>query len=198
MSAGGFMAAKRVGLNAETILQKAADLADDSGLDALSLATLAAHLGVRTPALYHYFAGLAGLRRELALRGLHEVSARLGRSVMGKAGDDAVLALAHAFRDYAKEHPGLYVAASRAPDPEDPEWRVAGDEAVGIVLCALSAYNLSPEDALHAVRMLRSIVHGIVVLENAGGFGLPLDIDETFRRLLSSFLAYLHGNVASQ
>jgi AcrR family transcriptional regulator len=192
------MTAKRVGLDTETIVQKAAELADNSGLDDLSMATLAAHLGVRTPALYHYFAGLAGLRRALALRGLHQVSAQVGHAVMGKAGDDAVLALAHALRDYAKEHPGLYSAASRAPDQTDPEWRVAGEEAVGIVLRALSAYHLSPEDALHAVRMVRSIVHGIVVLENAGGFGLPLEVDETFRRLLASFLMYLHSSGAGQ
>ena len=192
------MMATRAGLDAETIVEKAAELADNSGLDTLSMATLAAHLGVRTPALYHYFAGLAGLRRALALRGLQEVSARVGRSVMGKAGDDAVLALAHALRDYAKEHPGLYAAASRAPDSADPEWKVAGDEAVGIVLRALSAYNLSSEDGLHAVRMVRSIVHGLVLLENAGGFGLPLEVDETFRRLLISFLIYLHSNGAGQ
>jgi AcrR family transcriptional regulator len=185
-------------LDAETIVQKAAELADNSGLDALSMASVAAHLRVRTPALYHYFAGLAGLRRALALRGLQEVSARVGHSVMGKAGDDAVLALAHALRDYAKEHPGLYAAASRAPDPADHEWQVAGDEAVGIVLRALSAYHLSPEDALHAVRMIRSIVHGLVLLENAGGFGLPLEVNETFRRLLVSFLIYLHSNAAGQ
>jgi AcrR family transcriptional regulator len=192
------MTAKRVGLDAEIIVQKAADLADSNGLDALSMATLAAHLGVRTPALYHYFAGLEGLRRALALRGLQELSAQIGRAVMGKASDDAVLALAHALRDFAKEHPALYAAASRAPDPADPEWQVAGDEAVGIALRALSAYRLSPEDALHAVRMLRSIVHGLVLLENAGGFGLPLEVDETFRRLLVSFLVYLHSNRADQ
>jgi AcrR family transcriptional regulator len=192
------MAAKRAGLDRETIVRKAAELADNSGLDALNMATLAAHLGVRTPALYHYFAGLTGLRRALALRGLQEVSAQVGRAVMGKAGDDAVLALAHALRDYAREHPGLYAAASRAPDPADPEWQVAGNEAVGIVLRALSAYNLSPEDALHAVRMIRSIVHGLVLLENAEGFGLPLEVDETFRRLLVSFLLYLHSSEAGQ
>ena len=78
---------------------------------------------VRTPALYHYFAGLAGLRRALVLLGLQEVEARVGRAVMGKAGDDAVLALAHALRDFANERPGLYEAASRAPDPEDQEWQ---------------------------------------------------------------------------
>src|SRR5450631_4133047 len=113
--------ATRAGLDAEMIVQKAAELADKGGLATLSMAELASHLGVRTPALYHYFAGLAGLRRELSLLGLQEAEVRQGRAVMGKAGDEAVLALAHALRGFANEHPGLYEAASRAPDAEDRE-----------------------------------------------------------------------------
>ncbi len=186
--------AARTGLDSEMIVQAAAELVDKVGLDALSMATLASQLGVRTPTLYHYFAGLAGLRRALALLGIQEGSKRLGRAVMGKAGDDAVLALAHALRDFAKDRPGLYEAAQRAPDPLDREWQAAGREVVEIMVRALSAYALTPEDALHAVRMVRIIVHGCVSLENAGGFGLPLEVDETFRRLLASLLSYLHRN----
>ena len=40
------------------------------------------------------------------------------------------------------------------------------------------------DDALHAVRALRATVHGFATLEIAGGFGLPLDCDESFRRLV--------------
>jgi len=186
----------RAGLDYETIVQAAAKLADQGGLHQLSMATLAAQLGVRAPTLYHYFAGLAGVRRALALLGLEEASRRLGRAVMGKAGDEAVLALAHTLRDFAKERPGLYEAAQRAPDPEDREWQAAGQEVVEIMVRSLSAYALSQEDALHAIRMLRSSVHGFVSLEHSGGFGLPLEVDETFRRLLVSLLSYLKGNEA--
>jgi AcrR family transcriptional regulator len=185
----------RAGLDVEMIVQKASELADKDGLGALSMATLASHLGVRTPALYHYFVGLAGLRRALALLGLQKVSARVGYAVMGKAGDDAVLALAHALRDFANEHPGLYEAASHAFDPDDREWQVAGREVVEIMVRALSSYHLSHDDARHVVRMLRSIVHGCVSLEHIGGFGLPLEVDETFRSLLVALLDYLHGHL---
>jgi len=190
--------ATRAGLDAETIVQKAAELADKDGLDVLSMATLASHLGVRTPALYHYFAGLTGLRRAMALMGIQEGSARIGCAIMGKAGDDAVLALAHALRDFANEHPGLYEAASRAPDPEDSEWQAAGREVVEIMVRALSAYHLSHDTARHVIRMLRSIVHGCVSLEHIGGFGLPLEVDETFRCLLVALLDYLHGHLAGK
>jgi len=37
----------------------------------------------------------------------------------------------------------------------------------------------------------RSLLHGFVSLETGGGFGLPLDLDESFRRLLQVFMAGL-------
>jgi AcrR family transcriptional regulator len=183
--------AKRAGLTYEWIVQAAARLVDKHGPHDLSMATLASRLGVRAPT--SLCGRLSGLRRALALLGLEEASQRLGRAVMGKAGDDAVIALAHALRDFAKERPGIYELAQHAPDPEDDEWLAAGREVVEIMLRALSAYQLSQADALHAVRMLRSIVQGCVSLENMGGFGLPLEIDEPFRRLLVSQLDYLHS-----
>jgi len=99
-------------------------------------------------------------------------------------------------RDFAQERPGLYEAAQRAPDPDDPEWQAAGREVVEIMVRTLSAYALSPDEALHVVRMIRIIVHGCVTLENSGGFGLPLEIDETFRCLLDSLLNYLHSRAS--
>jgi hypothetical protein len=44
---------------------------------------------------------------------------------------------------------------------------------------------------LHAVRGLRSLVHGFATLEVAGGFGMPLDIDESFRRLVELLISGL-------
>ena len=183
--------ATRAGLDYKKVVQAAAELADKDGLHQLNMATLAAHLGIRPPTLYHYFAGIEGMRRALALFGLQEVAARLGRAVMGKAGDDAVMALAYAMRDFAREHPGIYQAVQRAPEREDVEWYTAGQEVVAIMLRAFSAYHLAPDEALHAVRMVRIIVQGSASLEQAGGFGLPLALDETFRRLLDPFVRSL-------
>lgn len=185
------MKATRAGLDYDMIVHAAAGLADQGGLHQLSMASLATRLRVQAPTLYHYVAGLDGLRRALTLHGLAELSTRLGRAVMGKAGDEAVLALVYAMRDFAREHPGLYEAVQRAPDPADNEWQTAGREVIEIMHRALSAYTLSPEDMQHAIRMMRIMVDGCVSLENVGGFGLPAEVDETLRRLLDSFLNYL-------
>jgi AcrR family transcriptional regulator len=180
--------ALRAGLDRAAVLQAAADLADREGWERLSLASLAGHLGIRAPSLYNHVAGLEGLRRDLARLGYRQLSARLARATIGKARDVAVIALADAYRAFAHEHPGLYAAAALAPDPNDPEAQAVAGEVVEIVLAVLAAYGLSGGEAIHTTRALRSALHGFVTLEAGGGFGMPLDLDESFRRLVRLFL----------
>ena len=110
--------ARSVGVTRERVVAIAAELADAHGLEALTLAQVAAALKIRLPSLYNHVDGLLGLRRELALLGGRELLDRVSRAAIGKAGDDAMLALAQAYRDYIMAHPGRYAAIVRAPDGE--------------------------------------------------------------------------------
>ncbi len=183
--------ATRAGLDQVLVVRAAAELADTLGLNEVTLATLAEKLGVRTPTLYHYVDGLAGLRREIALLACRELTQNLGKSIMGKAGEEAVLAMAQAYRSFVNTHPGLYSATVQAADPADQELVAAQTEVVEVAIQTLASYHFEKEDAIHAVRMLRSLVHGFATLESSGGFGIPLDLNETFRRLLTTFLTAL-------
>ncbi len=182
---------RRAGLDREAVVTAAATIADAEGLGALTLARLAEGLGIRTPSLYNHVAGLDALRRALALRGTRDLAGRLSRAAIGKSGDGAIVALGRAYRDFVVAHPGVYATMLRAPAPGDGEWQAAGAEVVGIVLAALSGYDFGEDEALHVVRGLRSVLHGFATLEVAGGFGLPLDLDESFERLLRTFVAGL-------
>jgi AcrR family transcriptional regulator len=184
--------ARSAGVDRAQVVAVAAELADTHGLEALTLAKVAAQLGIRLPSLYNHVDGLAGLRRELALLGVRELGERMAAAAIGKSGDAAVHALAHAYRAYACAHPGRYAAGIRAA-PDDPELAELGARVVGIVLAVLQPYGLHDDDAIHAVRGLRSIVHGFATLESAGGFGIPLDVDESFRRLVAAYLQGLRA-----
>ena len=183
----------RSGLDRATILQTAAQFADAEGLEAVTLGRLAAHFEIRTPSLYNHIAGLPGLQRELTLLSLHNLSERLKQATIGRAGDEALIALATAYRAFAREHPGLYPLTLRAPEPGDTAHQEAARELVEILLRILTAYDLRGDEALHAIRVLRSALHGFVSLELAGGFGLPLELDESFQRLLQVMLAGLRA-----
>lgn len=183
---------RRPRLDREAVVQAAVDLLDSEGVGSLSLGRLAERLGVQTPSLYNHVEGMPGLVRLLALRNARDLAACIGEAAIGKSGPAALLAVAEAYRDYIKHHPGLYMASLRASGaqaqggtPVDAELAAAEERVVRIVLTVLASFGLTGEDAIHAVRGLRSVVHGFATLEIASGFGLPLDCDESFQRLLA-------------
>jgi AcrR family transcriptional regulator len=176
----------RAGLTTASVVGAAADLADAEGLDALTLARLAGAVGVRTPSLYNHVGSLDDVRRRVALIALTELGDALRDAAVGRAGDDALTALAHAYRAYARVHPGRYAATQRAPSDADEETRAAAGRAVEVVLAILRGYGIEGDDAIHAARAIRSALHGFVALEAGGGFGIPVDLDESFDRMVAA------------
>jgi AcrR family transcriptional regulator len=173
----------RRGLDAARVAEAAAGIADRDGLAGVTLARVAGELGVRSPSLYHHVAGHDALVRLVGLRAVDELATVLRDAAVGRAGTDALLAAARAYRAYALEHPGRYAATVTAPRG-DPELEAAAARVVGVLVAVLRGFGLEGDDAVHAVRALRAAVHGFVALETGGGFGLPLDLDASFERLV--------------
>ncbi|MGF7089053.1 AcrR family transcriptional regulator [Kroppenstedtia sanguinis] len=162
-------------------------MADAQGLDAVSLASLARELGVRSPSLYNHVEGLPDLRIQLAVHGYRCLHRAMTEAVVGRAGDDALHRMGDAYLTFAREHPGLYEATFRS-DPRDTSVKEAGSPIVDLILQVLEVYDLDEETALHVVRGLRSILHGFTSLEQVGGFRLPLDLDVSFHLLIDAYL----------
>ena len=182
---------RRVGLDQASVVEAAVKLLDEEGLDQLSLGRLAERLGVRTPSLYNHVAGLPGLKHDLTLYCLHDVLDRILRATVGKSRAEAIFALATAYRAYARETPGRYALTLQAPDPGDQELQAIARQLVDVIRAVLAPYRLSEEDAIHAIRGMRSLVHGFISLEVAGGFGMPVDQDASFHWLIKLFIAGL-------
>ena len=115
----------RAGLDPSIVIAAGAELANAQGLDALTLTALAERLKVKPPSLLHHIGSLQQLRRQLALVGLRGLKDAVSAAAVGLAGADAIRAMAHAYRDYARAFPGVYEASQVAPDPDDPECRTA-------------------------------------------------------------------------
>jgi AcrR family transcriptional regulator len=187
----------RAGLTTAAVVDAAATVADSEGFEGVTLAAIAASVGVRTPSLYNHVSGLDDVRRRLALRGTQELTDVLRSAAVGRAGDDALIATARAYRDYARRHPGRYAALQRAPDPADDELATAAGVAVEVLLAILRGYGLEGEDAIHAARAVRSALHGFVSLETTGGFGLPVSLDESFGRMVAALARGLRDGSAA-
>ncbi len=184
----------RAGLDKDTVVEAAAAILNTEGVEALTLNRLSQELGVKTPSLYNHIDGLPGLYRELAVWNARMLGERFTQAAIGKSGPAALMAIAQAYRAYIKESPGVYLASLRASgtqQPLDAELSAAEEQSVRVGVAVIASFGLTGEEALHALRGLRSLVHGFATLEIAGGFGLPLSLDESFDRLLQMFLRAL-------
>ena len=179
----------RTGLDTRRVVQEAGRIADAEGLAEVTLARVALALGVRAPSLYNHVDGRAGLLRELSVLSIGELGDALRDAAMGRSGADALASIAHAYRAYAREHPGRYAATLRAPAPDDQELASAAQRAIEVIVAVLEGWGLEGESVLHQVRVVRSGLHGFVAIEAAGGFALPLDLDESFDLLIATLVA---------
>ena len=179
-------------LDTEQVVEAAATLADLKGLDAVTLTRVAEKLGVRQPALYRHVDSYDALIRALGLRGREILAARLGEAAVGLAGDDAVRAMGRAWRAMVRDHPGLYAATDRYPCAGDAELEEAVGRVVQVLGLALVAYGLADDDRVHAARSMRSAFHGFTHLESGDGHPHPVDLDDSFDRLVDLLCAGIH------
>ena len=171
----------RAGLTPAAVTAAGAALADEIGFASLSMGLLAERLGVKTPALYKHVDSLADLAHRIAILAWTEFGDAIRDATQGRAGRDALTAGAQAMRTYVKEHPGRYAAADAAQPagPDDP-LIAATARVMASGAAMLRGYQLDPSQEIHALRMLRSTIHGFTTLEVSGGFQIDADIDDSF------------------
>ncbi len=204
----------RAGLSRQAVVDLALSVVDDggpSGWSDLALSTVAHRAGVAVPSLYKHVDGLPGLRSAVAARCVADLTDAMARAIARPATDledaaahkdapadddrratlagaEAVRALAAAIRAYALAHPGRYRAVQSA------ETAALGPGSAGpveLVARAVRQLGLPAHRWVDQVRAIRAAVHGFVELELGGGFGLPEDVEMSFRYLLDTLVAGL-------
>lgn len=183
----------RVGLNREKLVATAMAMADEGGLAALSMHALARHYGVAAPSMYKHVRNLEDLQCAIASEALTLFEHALSGAEPGIAG------LARAYRTFATGHPGLYEATQRPVLFKEDGAQETSSRIISRIAAQLPE-NLTPDDVVHHVRIIRSALHGFVELERAEGFGLPQSLDATFDELCTSLqvITSLGGVAASK
>lgn len=175
----------RAGLSPASVTATAAALADEVGLPQLSMGLLAERLAVRPPSLYKHVGGLTDVVHRVAVLAAGELADALRDATQGRAAGDALRAAASAMRAYVTQHPGRYEAGNVAGPvgPDDP-LEAARARVLVSLAAVLRGYGLDPADSVHALRLLRSTLHGFATLEAAGGFRYDTDVDASFAWLV--------------
>lgn len=176
----------RAGLTRARVVDTAARLVDRDGLAVLTLSAVARELGVRAPSLYSHVQNAEDLRVGVSAVALTELADRVDRALAGLSGRDALGALADTHRRYAREHPGRYAAAGVLDPAAAPTLHAVGRRHAEQLLAVLRGYAVPPEDEVHAVRLVASVVRGFVDLEAGGALaGSQPPAEESWPRVLA-------------
>lgn len=129
---------------------------------------VAARVGVRAPSLYKRVRDREALLTAVATASIDALTARLE-----DAGDD-LNALAHAYRDFAHDHPeGFRIMVTTAAPHEALERSAAP-------LIRAAAALVGEDDALDAARLVTAWATGFLQMELSGAFRLGGDVDRAF------------------
>jgi AcrR family transcriptional regulator len=176
----------RQGLTSERVSAAAAELADAVGLSRLTVAAVARQFGVSDAALYAHVRSRDALVEQVAVRAAAAFSAELALAVAGRAGRQALVGFANAWRAFAVAHPGQYAATQLNLPPEAGLSSAGHLHMIELSYAMLRGYGLDEPDLTDAMRFVRSTFHGFASLETVHGFGHPRDVDASWDSILDA------------
>lgn len=171
-------------LNRTALVEAAAALSDEIGLEALTITRVGNAVGIAPPGVYRHVSDVDDLRAAIGQLARTEASHVLAEATAGLSGLAALQALADVMRTWARTHPGRYAALQIAPDPQDVAGQASGDQVLAVIGAALRKYQLDGDDLTDAIRLVRSALHGFITLESVGGFKQPRQPEATYQRIV--------------
>lgn len=184
------------GINRDTVLAKAIEMIERKENPAISMRELAEELEIKTPSLYNHVKSMNDLLVDISRYAVEQLKQAQFAAIEGKRQDEAVVALAGAYRRFAKEHKGLYQVTLALPTLEGEILMQLASEAAGPILLVLSQYELGEEQTIHWQRILRSIIHGFLAQEEAGFFRqYPASVEVSYQTAVRCFVEGIHTEI---
>ncbi|HYF64403.1 MAG TPA: TetR/AcrR family transcriptional regulator [Herpetosiphonaceae bacterium] len=176
--------------NRSTIVSTARVLIERAGVEQLSLAEVAAALGIKAPSLYRYVASRGALLQAVVLLTFQDLfaayDAALAAAPDGPRG--RLLAIFRAHRAFARANPRAYILAFTQAESETEDYqRIL--EQLAIPIQRLMAELVGEDAALTALRGGLAMIHGFVMLELNKQFRRGGDLDSAFEAAIAAYLS---------
>ena len=185
------------GLTKEIIIAEAVALIEETGQSTISLHELARRLEIKTPSLYNHIKNTKDLRHAVFQYAMDQLVANQAAAIAWKQQDDAVIAFAEAYYQFAMDNKGLYRLIMSMPQDNDDAEKEMAVPLLETVMDLLSDYGLPDESVAHWQRVLRAILHGFISQEDLGYFYYYPEIDLKKSRdiAIQCFLNGLHAEL---
>lgn len=172
----------RAGLDKNIVVEKAAQLANQIGLENIQLKTLAESLNIQSPSLYNHIKRLDDLHHELMLYGWRNMEERM-LEVAAEVNDNGYAAweaICRVFYSYATKNPGVFSAMLWYNKYQDSETQKVTERLFSICFQIASTMGISEENCNHLIRTFRAFLEGYCLLVNNNAFGHELLVEDSF------------------
>lgn len=176
------------------IVAAARDILESGGLPGLTMAAVAARVGVRAPSLYKRVGSrdeLIGLVADATVQDLGDLLQQLTEQQTGNP-TAALTELARGFRSFARQRPAGYnLIFALGPDAVRP--RLETLTRATDILVAVTTPLVGQRHALDAARLITAWANGFLSMELSGAFRMGGDVDRAFEYGLERLIEALHG-----
>ena len=170
----------KTNITKQLIVETSAKLANEVGLENLSLKLVAEELNIKSPSLYNHFSSLKDIKKNLMLYGWEQLENVMIDSAVGVSGYEALKNMCYASYEYAINNKGIFEAMLWYNKYDNEETRNATKRLYEIMFKIAKSLNIAEDTTRHIIRTLRSFLEGFVLLVNNNGFGNPISIKESF------------------
>ena len=172
----------------EALIAIALTLVEANGADALTIGAVAEAAGVRGPSLYKHFSDRTALLSAVTVATMQRLEAVLRDALAGRTSRARLVALATAYRQFARRSPHLYQLMYRPEFADVPSVVEASRVSGQPLFEELQAAGVPPKRLLNLSRMFVAFVHGFVSMEIVGAFRLGGDVDRAFEEGIKTLL----------
>lgn len=183
-------------INKEIIIEAAIKLIEKKGINDFSLRSVARHLDVKAASLYNHIDNIDDIVFGVCKYSIEALNEFELKNIEGLSGDAAIIALASAYRSFAKTHKELYKVIMKIFKYNSERIDEIGKKITIPFMKVLDDYDLNNDEKAHWQRILRSILHGFVSQEEAGYFShYPIDEEATFKYGVISYIDGLNSYI---
>lgn len=178
------------------VVAAAIEMIETDGYDNFSMRGLAEKLNIKTASLYNHVESMDEIMAEVGRYAVATLNQEQFSAIARLEKDSAVLALAIAYRNFAKARPELYKVVMSLHKRQNAEVEETAKPITAPFMQVFSGYPLSEEQKMHWQRVLRSIIHGFLSQEEAGYFcHYPINECDSYYLAIRCFIDGLNAAI---
>lgn len=183
---------QKKGITPEKIYQEATQLIIEKGYDRFSVRELAGRLDVQPASLYSHVKNAAEISVAVGKNAIAQLSRTLEKAIEKENREEAFIAMAHAYRNFAHENPELYKAIMALPGASETQLKEDEQKTIRPMRVAIENFVPAGAPSINFQRFVRSAMHGFIMLESEGFMrDKSISADDSYDMLISACLSAL-------